>query len=257
MLRIALEAGALCDFPVGEFTDHYVKLQMPPPGAPYRVPFDPAEINERYPRELRHRQRTFTVRKFDPARGRLSIDFVLHGDIGVAGPWAASARAGDAVQLVGPGGGYTPDPTADWHLLAGDEAVIPAIAVSLGRIPARVPVHVIIEVEDAADEQPLHTPGNLDLRWIHRNGEPHPAANRVLEQIRNLRLPSGRGHAFVHGEAGMVMGVRRHLLQERRIEPEDLSATGYWKFRRSDEGWREDKPEWKRRAALDLPAGSR
>lgn len=253
MLRIELEAEALRDFPVGEFTDHYVKLQLPPPGAPYEVPFDPAEINRRYPREQRHRQRTFTVRELDPDRGLLTIDFVLHGDVGVAGPWAASARPGDLVQLVGPGGGYVPDPDADWHLLVGDEAVIPAIAVSLGRIDAGTPVHVVIEVEDADDEQRLETPGNLALRWIHRNGEPNPASNRILDAVMELDLPDGRGQAFVHGEAGMVMGVRRHLLRELRIDPADLSATGYWKYRRTDEGWREDKPEWKRRAALDLP----
>lgn len=255
MVRIEMQADRFRDLPVGDFTDHYVKLQLPPPGAPYRVPFDPAEIRESLPREQHHRQRTFTVRGLDREEGRLTVDFVVHGDEGVAGPWAAAARPGDLVQLIGPGGGYSPAPEADWHLMAGDEAVIPAIAVSLERVPAGMPVYVVLEVEDGDDEQPLTTPGTLHLHWIHRNGEPHPAASRVLDTVRSLEFPDGRGQAFIHGEAGMVMDVRRHLLRDRAIDPADLSATGYWKYRRTDEGWRQDKPEWKRRAGLDLPGG--
>ena len=30
--------------------------------------------------------RTYTVRHWDPIRGELTIDFVVHGDEGVAGP---------------------------------------------------------------------------------------------------------------------------------------------------------------------------
>jgi hypothetical protein len=30
-----------------------------------------------------------------------------------------------------------------------------------------------------------------------------------------------------------------------------LSASGYWKRRRTEDDWREDKPEWLRQAELD------
>ena len=33
---------------------------------------------------------------------------------------------------------------------------------------------------------------------------------------------------------------------------EDLSISGYWKRRRTEEGWREDKAEWKRQVEADL-----
>ncbi len=39
MVRIVF-GGDLDGFDVGAFTDHYVKLQLPPPGAPYAAPFD-------------------------------------------------------------------------------------------------------------------------------------------------------------------------------------------------------------------------
>ena len=79
------------------------------------------------------------MRDWDAESGRLTIDFVHHGDTGVAGPWAAAARPGDELLLLGPGGAYTPDPEADWHLMAGDAGVIPAIAASLARVPPAPP----------------------------------------------------------------------------------------------------------------------
>lgn len=252
MVRITVEGEGLAEFRIGEFTDHYVKLQFPPPGAEYEVPFDPAEIRATLPREQWHRQRTVTVRAFDPESSRLTIDFVVHhGAGGVAGPWARAAEPGDLLQLIGPGGGYSPNPEADWHLLAGDEVVIPAVAVTLPRIPAGVPVFVLLETEDERERVDLADSGDLQLLWIHRHGqERHP--NLLFDAVQNLDLPPGRGQAFVHGEAEMVRLVRRHLLAERGVEMTDLSATGYWKYRRTEEGWRKDKPEWKRQAELDL-----
>ena len=47
---------------------------------------------------------------------------MVHGDEGIAGPWAMAAQPGDTIDVRGPNGAYGPDPTADWHLLAGDEA---------------------------------------------------------------------------------------------------------------------------------------
>ncbi len=228
MIRIVVEGPELADFEVGEFTDHYVKT--------------------------RHgdKTRTYTVRGFDPARNRLTLDFVVHGDEGVAGPWAAHAQPGDTLMLSGPGGGYRPSPEADWHLMVGDEAVIPAIAVSLERIPAGKPVYVVIEVDGPEHEQPLDTPGELHLTWLHRGGHAGEQPELQLHAVQSLELPGGRGHAFVHGEAAAVLLVRRHLIQALGFTAEQLSATGYWKLRRSDEQWREEKRDWMAQANQDL-----
>jgi NADPH-dependent ferric siderophore reductase len=230
MIRIVVEGPELADFEVGEFTDHYVKT--------------------------RHgdKTRTYTVRDYDPERQRLTLDFVVHGDDGIAGPWAAHARPGDTLMLSGPGGGYAPSPDADWHLMVGDEAVIPAIAVSLERIPAGTPVFVVIEVDGPEHEQPLSTPGELHLTWLHRTGHPGEQPELQLDAVTQLELPPGRGHAFVHGEAQAVLLVRRHLIQARGFAADQLSATGYWKLRRTDEQWREDKRDWIAEAERDLAA---
>jgi NADPH-dependent ferric siderophore reductase len=224
MIRVVLGGDELSDFSAGAFTDHYVKLRITPPG------------------EAEPRTRTYTVSDWDGER--LTIDFVVHGHEGVAGPWAASARPGDELLLLGPGGAYTPDPDADWHLMAGDASVIPAIAASLRRIPAGVPVHVLIEVDGPEEEQPLATDGDLHLQWLH-------APDTVVDAVAALDFPPGSVHAFVHGEASAVREIRRHLLVDRGLPRDALSISGYWKRSRTEEGWREDKPEWNRLVELD------
>jgi NADPH-dependent ferric siderophore reductase len=245
MVRIVVGGEALEGFGAGEFTDHYVKLLLPPHGATYQAPFDPAAIKAELPRDQWPRMRTFSVRDWDPAARRLTIDFVVHGDAGLAGRWAARAQPGDKLQLLGPGGAYAPDPGADWHLMAGDPSVLPAIAASLARVPAGVPVHVLVEIAGPDDEIPLATPGDLRLQWVPSGPD------ALLDAVRALAFPDGRGQHFVHGEATAVRDVRRHLLVERGVPREAVSVSGYWKRTRNEEEWREDKPEWNRLAELD------
>lgn len=251
LIRVVVTGDDLRGFPAGEFSDHYVKLQLPPPGADYEAPFDPAEIKATRPQEMWFRQRTYTVRDWDETQNRLTIDFIHHDNTGLAGPWAANAEPGDLLQLVGPGGDYSPSPAADWHLMAGDEAVIPAVAVALGRIPEGVPVHVFLEVEDPGEEIPLACAGDLRLTWLHRDGGSR-GDSLLPTAIADFEFPDGEVHAFVHGEAGMVRELRKYLVLERGVPRDALSATGYWKYSRTEEGWREDKPKWKRLAELDI-----
>jgi NADPH-dependent ferric siderophore reductase len=239
MVRVVLGGPALGGFAAGEFTDHYVKLKLPDPQDPETI-----------------RTRTYSVRAFDPDTQQLTIDFVVHGDVGIAGPWARNAQPGDELDLVGPGGAYTPDPDADWHLLAGDASVIPAISVSLTRIPAGTPVHVVIEVDGPEEEQPLDTPGDLHLSYLHRSQSPGEEPELLSNHIAALDLPEGRGHVFVHGEASSVRNLRRHLIAERGLDPATMSISGYWKLKRTEEGWRDDKAEWARIVEADVAAAS-
>jgi NADPH-dependent ferric siderophore reductase len=250
LIRVVVGGEDLDGFGVGEFTDHYVKLHIPPPGAEYDAPFDTEEVKERYPREQWPRVRTYTVRDWDAEQRRLTIDFVVHGDEGVAGPWAAGAKPGDVLQLMGPGGGYTPSPDAAWHLMVGDLAAVPAIAASLLRVPAGAPVHVIIEVPGPEDEIALETPGDLRLTWLHGDG----TGDALAVAVRDLDFPAGDVHAFVHGEAAVTREIRRHLVVDRGVPREELSASGYWKAGRDDEAWRAEKAEFNRAADAELEA---
>jgi len=245
MVRIEFGGDGLEGFGAGEFTDHYVKVQFPPPGADYAAPFDQEEIRATRPREKWPRTRTYSVRAWDPDRLSLTVDFVVHGDEGVAGPWAQQAAPGDRLQLQGPGGAYAPDPGASAYLMVGDPSVIPAIAASLERVPAGRPVDVVLQVADADDQVELTTPGELRLHWLHARGD-----EVLAEAVRELELPDGID-AFVHGEASSVRALRRHLIVERGMPREALSVSGYWKRSRTEEGWREDKAEWSRLVQAD------
>lgn len=248
MIRVVVSGDDLDGFGAGAFTDHYVKVQLPPPGADYAAPFDAEAIKERLPREQWPRVRSYTVRAWDAEHNLLTLDFVVHGDEGVAGPWARAAKSDDVLQLTGPGGAYTPGPDAAWHLMVGDLSVLPAIGASLQRVPDGVPVHVLVELEDEADRQQLTSPGDLHVTWLRADG-----SDTVLsEAVRALAFPAGPVHAFVHGEASSVRAVRRHLLAEREIPREALSVSGYWKRTRTDEQWRADKAEWNRLAEQDV-----
>ncbi|MFK3732150.1 siderophore-interacting protein [Streptomyces sp. NPDC088090] len=242
MVRVVLGGPGLDGFAVGEFTDHYVKLLFAPEGVTYPEPFDMERIRAEYPREQWPTTRTYTVRAWDPVQRELTLDFVVHGDEGLAGPWAARARVGETVRFLGPGGGYAPDPAADWHLLAGDESALPAIGVALERLPAGALVHAFVEVEDAADEQKFATEAGIEVTWLHRAGR--PAGEALVEAVRALDFPAGDVHAFVHGEAGFVKELRRHLRVERQVARERLSISGYWRLGKTDEAWRAIKREW-------------
>ena len=169
MIRIVAGGEGIRDFTPNDYTDAYVKVLFKVPGVTYPEPFDLQVIRATLPREQCPRMRSYTVRAFDAQAGELTLDFVHHGDEGLAGPWAAGLKPGDELLLSGPGGAYAPSAEADWHLLAGDESALPAIAASLEAMPAGVPVHAFILVEDAAEEQHLVTKADAQITWLHRS----------------------------------------------------------------------------------------
>jgi NADPH-dependent ferric siderophore reductase len=144
---------------------------------------------------------------------------------------------------MGPGGAYAPDPGADWHLLAGDESALPAIARALETLPAGALAHAFVEVSGPQEEQKIDS--DVEVVWLHRGDR--PVGQALLEAVRALEFPQGRPHAFVHGEAGFVKELRRLLRVERQIPREDLSVSGYWRLGHNEDGWQASKREWNAR----------
>ncbi|WP_262347587.1 siderophore-interacting protein [Nocardioides dongxiaopingii] len=215
MVRVRFRSADLSAFADNVFTDRYVKLVLGTEDAPV--------------------VRTYTVVEPDVANRTLAIDFVVHGDEGVAGPWAAAARPGDRLEVRGPGGAYAPDPSADWHLLAGDSSALPAIRAALAALPPHAVGDVVVEVPGPEHEQPLDGPGGVRVTWVHGDLE---------AAVRAVPWRPGRVHAFVHGEARAVMhGVRPYLLKEREVPRADASVSGYWRAGRTEEGFRAWKSE--------------
>ncbi|MFB7505142.1 siderophore-interacting protein [Streptomyces broussonetiae] len=252
MQRVVLGGEGLADFAADTCTDHYVKLLFGPEGVRYPEPFDLERIREEFPREQWPVTRTYTVRAWDPGPRELTLDFVVHGDEGLAGPWATRVRPGETVRFMGPGGAYAPDPEADWHLLAGDESALPAIARALEALPAGSRAYVFVEVSGAEEEQKIDS--DVEVVWLHRGDR--PVGEALVAAVRALDFPEGRPQAFVHGEAGFVKELRRLLRVEKQIPREDLSISGYWRMGHDEDGWQASKREWNARIEAEQESGA-
>ncbi|MGB7448792.1 MAG: siderophore-interacting protein [Ornithinimicrobium sp.] len=227
LVRVEFRSDDLSAFAKSYDTDRYVKLRLGGPGE----------------REV---LRTYTVLDPDLLEGTLAIEFVVHGDSGVAGAWAVRARPGDRLAVYGPGGAYAPSPEADWHLLAGDQTAIPAIRQSLAALLPAAVAEVVVEVDTPEHEVPLPLTSRTRVRWVHRCAD-----GSLVEAVRSASWHRGRVHAFVHGEAGSVMhGIRPYLFGDRAVPRADVSISGYWRRGRAEEGFREWKAELAARESL-------
>ncbi|KAA0023227.1 siderophore-interacting protein [Antrihabitans cavernicola] len=226
MVRVYLGDPGFDDFEPNEFTDSYVKLL-----------FDDDV------------KRTYTVRSVDVEAREIAIDFVVHGDDGIAGPWAAKVTPGETISMFGPGGAYAPRTDADWHLLAGDESAIPAISAAVAALPDAATAKVFIEVIDVDGEVELPSRAKVDLQFVHRGtGDTSP----LVDAVREAEWLPGQPHVFIHGEADAVMhGLRRYIRRDRGVAAEWASISGYWRRGRTEEGFRVWKSEL---AAAEAPA---
>lgn len=175
------------------------------------------------------RMRTYTPRRFDPSLPELDVAFVLHGD-GPAAQWAAQARPGQMLILGGPGPSYQIDPDAEWFLLAGDAAALPAIETILEALPAGVLARVIVAVADEREERPLTSAAQLQVTWLPQDGNATQADGALEAAVRTLALPVGNGRIYLGCEAAAMRRLRRHLLVERHLDPSRIVTRGYWKL---------------------------
>ncbi|MEL6894006.1 MAG: siderophore-interacting protein [Actinomycetota bacterium] len=245
MMRVVFGGPGLDDFAATDRTDQYVNALFIPDDAPYGVPFEVHEARAAEP-EHRPRGRRYTVRDWDDSSRRLTIDFVVHGDVGYAGRWAQHAQPGDRLQMIGPSGGYRPNAEADWFLFVGDESALPGIAASMRAVPTGKPcvVRLVVDGPDHEhDPASMPTDADLDLAWLHRRSSPSPE-QLMVESVRALDWPDGRVDVFVHGEAGEVRALRRHLVADRGVDPAAASISPYWRRDHTDEAWRAIKKQW-------------
>lgn len=243
---VRVVVGDLATFEPSPHADSYVKVVMLPAGTARPTDTDGRldldAIRAALPADDQPRLRAYTVRGYDPARREVTLDFVVHGDEGVAAPWAAKAQPGDAVALSGPGGAWSPDPAAASHLLVGDASALPAVAVALEHLPADAVGHALLEVPHADDELPLAAPAGVEVRYLHTDDRAPGAA--LVDAVLSLPALPAPTSAFLHGEAGMVRELRRHLRADRGIASQQLSVSGYWRLGVTDEGWRAGKRVW-------------
>ncbi|MBM7831590.1 NADPH-dependent ferric siderophore reductase [Agromyces cerinus] len=179
------------------------------------------------PRATRPVIRNYTVREFRPDELELDIDFVVHGDGGVAGPWAGSLPIGASVALIDQGCGFRPV-EADRTLFVGDESALPAVLGILRDLPRDARGDALIELADIDDRQHVEAPDGVDVHWIVRRPGQAPGA-AVLDHLRQLPEFEGSVYAFAAGESKLATGARRHLVGERGVPKGNVTFCGYWR----------------------------
>lgn len=236
LIRVVAGGPGFADFTDNGFTDRYVKILFADPAHGLEPPYDLAALRTESPEKLPS-VRTYTIRWVDTENERLAIDFVVHGDEGVAGPWAARAQPGDRIVFSGPGGAYSPADDTDWHLLVGDHSALPAISSAVDALPADAVGDVIVFTPDPADALDLPVPAGVTVRWLH--GDP----DSLTDAVRELTWRDGTPFAFVHGEREAIKGLRRHLTDDRGLTRDRLSISAYWARGRVEDQFQAEKRE--------------
>jgi NADPH-dependent ferric siderophore reductase len=226
MRRIVLGGDGLAGYASTGVGDEYVRLIFPAPGATEPVlPAVTGGVLDYGSIDLAT-MRTYTVRDFDPVRGEVTIDFVVH-DGGVAAEWARAARPGDRVGINTPDGMYAPPPGLRWQILVTDCAGLPAAARLLETTGAAVRTRLVAEVPDEDHYLRLDVPAGAEVTWVH-GGNGH-GPSRLEDIVRSLPRPEpGVGYLWVAGETRALRGVRKYLRKELGLPAEAYKTVGYW-----------------------------
>ena len=227
MRRITVGGAQLAGF-ISLGSDDHVKLFFPQT-AEELATLENLELSAGMKSKTMPPMRDYTPRRYDLETLELDIDFVLHGD-GPAATWAAQARPGQWLYIGGPRGSMVVPDMFDSYLLIGDETALPAIARRLEELPANRRALVVVEVENAAEEQTLNSAASVDVIWVHRDG-----SNNLLEIVQGLSIPQGKLYAWVATETALSRKVRRVLLDTHGLNEEFVKAAGYWRLDSSTE----------------------
>lgn len=203
----------------------HVRLAFPPPGAALHGPDLTASGRESWPDHPgRPRLRRYTIRRIDVAAGWLDVDFVLHEEAsGPGSAFAISARPGDVIGMIGPGGGSIPL-DRDWYLIAGDETALPAIIRMAALLPQDAQGAILIEVHDPAEAQPVPAPPGMTLRYLS-------CGQGLLSAATALAPPqdSIRPYVWVGCEYGPFRELRAHVRNTLVLGKECHSIVAYWR----------------------------
>lgn len=221
MRRITLTGAELDGFrPVGPAS--YIKLIFPEPGQtePVRpLPDGPRAVS----------MRTYTPLAVRPDTLEVDVDFVLHGE-GPASTWAAQARVGQVLYLMGPGPGYLPDKACTEHLLLADDSALPAVETILAALPASARVRVLLEVINDAEQRPLYSAAQLNVTWLTR-GTDHRAAGQPLAAALKALAPVGPDtRVYLACESAAMRRIRQQLVDEMGLSRSQIVGRGYWKL---------------------------
>ncbi|MFJ6533985.1 siderophore-interacting protein [Microbacterium sp. NPDC091662] len=157
----------------------------------------------------------------------LDVEFAVHGDQGVAAPWAATAPLGSTIGVGGPRGAAVLSGVPGSWLLVGDETAIPAIRRFAALIPDGTPARIVIETVSPGREVDIDAP--VDIEWLHR-GEA-PSGSALIAFLEGLTAEHAIGadpFVFIAAEQSIVKPGRA-LLERWSVDTAKAVVKGYWK----------------------------
>lgn len=227
MRRLVL--GVQGDWESSGIADEWVRMFFPTPaGEPAVLPVSQGK-GWSFPDGVPREGRWYTIRSIDGSR--LTVDIVVH-EAGVAAEWARTAEAGSRIAITGPDGRYGADEPTDWELVAADMTGLPAALRILAELPAGRRAVAILEVQDAADEQPVASAGEVEVTWVHNRQHGH-APSLLPDAIRAARWPDGRPYVWMSAEAAATREIRSFVRREKKVPNGCADVVGYWSIKRN------------------------
>ncbi len=213
MRRVVLGGPGLADFASSGHPDEWLRLFVPAEavGAPGPDPLD----------------RWYSVRRWDPAAGELTVDIVVH-EHGVATTWAERAAPGDVIAVSAPNGRFDPLPDTDWLLVVADQTALPAASRILEELAPGRRAYAILEAPDPDSLVPITSAGEVDVDWRFH---PVPASlgSPLTAATREFALPPGQGYVWMAGEASCSRDIRRYVRHDLGWKPARYDIVGYWR----------------------------
>ena len=169
---------------------------------------------------------------------------------------------------------WHPPLDASCLLIAGDETAVPAICAIVETLPPGQQARVLLEVPTPADALNIVAPEGVQVSWLPRwpdDGTPPAPRGALLtaaviaavDELADVLAPtpvveiedvdvdagilwevpqeeslprrSSGVYAWLAGEAGVVKGLRRHLVQERGVDRRAVAFMGYWRDGRTSD----------------------
>ena len=201
---------------VTDVTAHVRQIELVGPDLPRLHPRPGAHLVVRVPD-----RRVYSI--WSHRGSALTIRVVRHDAGGPGCAWAGAVEPGDRVTVEPPRSKISIDPTAAFHLFAGEETgAVPLLAMRAA-VPPGVPVFGVFE----GPEMPGPA-GVPPLPWVGRGSAPATASRVLLRAVQALELPPGPGAAYVAGESDTCRLLQRHLVEQRHWPRRSVHLQPQW-----------------------------
>ena len=236
-IRVVLEGDNLANFSIAQIGDNNKIILPKDKNSPIVLPEKGLAGSGEKPIV-----RTYTLRALDLEKGEMTIDFVAHGDEGLASKWALQAEVGDELGVLMKDKGKQLIQPADYVVFIGDHTALPVISVMLEQLPSNAKGKAIIEVFSEEDVLDLTKPDGVELVWVF-NDEPGKTS-ALPHQVAQLEFPKDQSRfVFSATEYAASKFIVNMLRDNFNLISNEFRTTSYWKYGQDEEDSRQTRSE--------------